>query len=326
MINRFRNLNPLNLILIIAIAIFLRLGVIMELPAKLSFDFVEPFAKLLIPIPLEHAFSPIANLFIALIITLIQAFIFNRIINKYNLIGKPTFLPALLYITTSCLLAPFVVLNPTLICNFLTLWMIEKLLSIYKREDVRSVMYDLGMIIAVGTIIYFPFIAMLPLLWASLFIFRPFSWREWAIGALGFCSIFFFLWVFYYWNDSTEIFYKIWLPLAAKFPTKIEINFYDYLVLIPVIVILIIGFIQLRSNFFRSFVQVRKSFQSLFVMFLLGILSFYLKADLQIYHFLLCVPPASVLMAYYFLNATKPWFYESLYLVLVSFIIYFQVV
>lgn len=324
MINRFRNLNPINLLSLIAVAILLRLGVLFHLPERLSFDFIEPFAKLLIPIPLENSFSPISNVFIALAITLIQAFIFNRVINKYNLIGKPTFLPALLYVTASSLFAPFELLSPTLICNFLTIWMIDKFLSIYKRDDVRTVMFDLGMIIALGTLIYFPFIAMLPLLWISLIIFRPFNWREWIIGILGFASIFFFLWVFYYWNDSTDQFFRIWLPLATRFPTNLEINLYDYLVLVPVLIIFIIGIIQLRNNFFRSFVQVRKSFQLLFFMFLLGIISFYLKADFRVYHFLLGVAPASILMAYYFLNATKRWFYESLYLSLAGFIIYFQ--
>jgi Family of unknown function (DUF6427) len=130
--------------------------------------------------------------------------------------------------------------------------------------------------------------------------------------------------VFYYWNDSLDNFYKIWLPLATKFPTNLKINLYDYLVLIPVVLVFLLGFLQLRDNFFKSFVQVRKSFQLLFFMFLLALVSFYLKSDFQVYHFLLCAASASVLMAYYFLNAGKRWIYESVYVLLAGFIIYFQ--
>jgi hypothetical protein len=234
-------------------------------------------------------------------------------------------LPALLYVTASCLLKSFLILSPTLICNFLTLWMIDRFLSIYKSDKVKSVMFDVGMIIGFGTLIYFPYIAFLPLLWITLIIFTPFNWREWLIGIFGFIVVFFFLWVFYYWNDSAGKFYQIWLPLTTRFPTNLEINYYDYLVLIPVIIILLIGIFQLRNNFFKSYVQVRKTFQVLFFMFLLVMVSFYLKTDFMIYHFLLAVPPASVLMSYYFLNATKRWFYESLYILLIGFIIYFQV-
>ena len=100
---------------------------------------------------------------------------------------------------------------------------------------------------------------------------------------------------------------------------------YDYLVLIPIIPILILAVYQLREKFFRSFVQVRKSFQLLFFIFVAALVSFYLKSDHPIYHFLLCIPPGAVFMAYYFLNAGKRWFYEGLYAVLIFSIIYFQI-
>ena len=325
MINQFRHLNPLNILLLVGIAILLRLGFLVNIPDKLSFDFIEPFAKLLIPIPLENAFNPQTNIFIAFWLVIIQAFILNRIVNKYNLIGKPTFLPALLYITASSLLKSFLILSPTLICNFLSIWMIDRFLSIYKRDEVKSVMFDIGMIIGCGSLIYFPYIAMLPLLWICLIIFRPFNWREWISGIFGFSIIFFFLWVFYFWNEAESKFYQIWAPLTTKFPTNLNINYYDYLVLIPVIVILILGIFHLRNNFFKSYIQVRKTFQVLFFMFSLVMISFYLKQEYMIYHFLLGIPAASILMSYYFLHATKRWFYESLYFILLGFIIYFQI-
>ena len=308
------------------VAVVLRLAVLAQLPDTLDFNFTEPFAIFLINVPLESFFTPFGDFCVALFLTLVQAFIFNKIINSYNLIGKPTFVPALIYVTVSSLFTPFVLLSPVLVCNFLVLLMIEKYLSIYRRDDVRSVMFDLGMIVAVGTLIYFPFIAMMVLLWISLIIFRPFNWREWLTGIIGFLTVFFFLAVYYYWNNSLNQFYNIWLPLSSKFQISFKINWYDYLVLIPVIIILVLGTFQLRSNFFRSFVQIRKSFQLLFFMLLLGLISFYLKPDFRIYHFLLCAPPGAVMMAYYFVQAGKKrWIYESMYLTLVGFIIYFQI-
>lgn len=325
MIKQFRSLNPFNILLLIGIVLIIRAGIFIRLPEQVSTDFTEPFTRLLISAPLENAFSPFTNVILSAFLLFIQSLIFNRIINSYNLLGKSTYLPALLYISAGSLFAPFLVLSPALFCNFLVLWMIEKFLSVYKRDSVSSVMYDLGMIIAIGTLIYFPFIAFLPVLWICLIIFRPFNWREWLAGIIGFITIFFFLAVFYFWNDSLNKFYEIWLPLASKFPTNIKVNLYDTLVLIPVALILILGFFQLQKNFFRSVVHLRKSFQLLFFMFLTGLVSFYLKEDLRLYHFLLCTPPATALMAYYFVHATQRWLYESLYIILVVSTIYFQI-
>jgi hypothetical protein len=324
MIKQFRSIHPLNIILLIGIATLLRVGILMQLPDQISFEFMEPFTRLLIDLPFENTFSPLANVLIAQIILIIQALIFNRIINQHGLLGKTTFLPALMYVTAGSLLSPFLLLSPALVCNFLLLWMIDKFLSLYKRDEVRSVTYDLGMIVAIGTLIYFPFISLLPLIWISLMIFRPFNWREWFAVISGFITIFFFLAVFYFWNDSLVKFYSIWLPLTTKFPTNLRINLYDSLVLIPVVIILVLGFFQLQQNFLRSVVQLRKSFQLLFFMFFIGLLSFYLKQNLVLYHFLFCVPPAAALMSYYFLHSGKRWLYETLYLVLTVSIIYFQ--
>lgn len=325
MIRQFRNLTPVNLFFLIIIAVILRITLLVDLPETFEFDFAKPFLRLLIPVPADSIISPFLNVSIALILTLIQASILNKIVNQHNLLGKPSFLPALMYVTASSIFMPFLVLSPALICNFLIIWMIEKFQSIYRRNEVGSVMFDLGMIVGVGTLMYFPFIAMFILLYVSLLIYRPFNWREWVIGLVGFATVYFFVAIYYYWNDSFENFYQIWLPLATPFPAKLGINFNDYIVLIPVIIILILSAYSLRRNFFKSYVQVRKSFQILFFMFVLAMISFYLKPHVRVYHFLLGVPAASVFMAYYFLHAKKRWVFESLYFLLVAFIIYFQI-
>ncbi|WP_316802162.1 DUF6427 family protein [Pedobacter nototheniae] len=323
MINQFRKLNPVNLILLLAYTFFMRMAIFYEMPAQLNFDFLEPFARLLININLENAFSPATNVFFAGILVFIQALTFNRIINNHNLLSKPSFLPGLMFVTGSSLFMPFMVLSPALICNFLLIWMIDKFLKLGKSANSITTVFDIGMIIGIGTLIYFPFIAMFLTIFLALLLFRSFNWREWVGGIVGYLTVFFFLAVFYYWNNNLSSFYQIWKPLGNKFPSVFKINYNDYLVLIPVVVIIILASLQLRENFFRSFISTRKGFQLLFFMFIVSAASFYLKPDFRIWHFLLCVPPGAVLLAYYFSNAKKRWFYETLFLLFVLSVQYF---
>ncbi|WP_254070895.1 DUF6427 family protein [Pedobacter sp. L105] len=306
-----------------AYTFFMRIAIFLRPPEQLNFEFLEPYTKFMIQIPIGNSFSITANLFCAGILIYIQAIVFNRVVNNHALLAKPSFLPALLYITGASLFEPFLILSPTLICNFLLIMIMDKLLKIGKSPNAIMIMFDVGMLIALGTLIYFPFVVMLLLIWLSLLLYRSFSWREWVSGLIGFLSIIFFLAVFYYWNDNLGMFYKIWLPLKNKFPSAFKIQYNDYLVLVPVAVMMVLAMIQLRENFFRSFISTRKAFQMLFFMFLLAILSFYTKPNFKLYHFLLCVPPGAVLLAYYFSNATKRWFYESLFLILVVAIQFF---
>lgn len=323
MINQFRTLNPINLLLLAAFTIFMRLAIYLQLPEHLNFAFLEPYAKFFITLPTGNPFSSGANVFFATIIIYLQALLFNRVINNHSLLAKPSYLPALLYVTGSSLFLPFMVLSAPLICNFLMIWMLDKFFKIGKVSTAMSMTFDIGMIVAFGTLIYFPFVVLLVLVWLGLLLFRPFSWREWFSGLLGFLNIFFLMAVYYYWNDNISQFYQIWQPLTNKFPSVLKINYNDYWVLLPVAVILILATIQLRENFFRSFIITRKAFQLLFFAFVLAIASFYTKPDFRVNHFLLSVPSGAVLLAYYFANAKKRWFYESLFAALIIAIQYF---
>jgi hypothetical protein len=325
MINFFKTLNPVRIFGLAVILFALRVGYLVNAPDRLDFAFSELFVRLLIiPKPHLHLISTAANVFFAGVVVFAQALLLNRLVNHFNLLGKPTFLPALMYITVSGLFTPFLVLSPPLICNFFLIWMLYKLFSFYKSTDAKSTAYDLGMIVALGALVYLPFIYMFLTIWIALGLFKPFNWREWIAGIIGYVTIFFFLAVYYYLNDRLGEFYTIWIPLGTRFPGAITIEYYDYLILIPVIIILVLGFIKLRQNFFRSYVQVRKSFQLLFVVFLIAGLSFYVKAAFQLNNFLLCAVPAAVFFAYYFLYAKGKWFYEILYGILLAGIVYFQ--
>ncbi|WP_448636270.1 DUF6427 family protein [Pedobacter panaciterrae] len=252
MINQFRNLNPINLLILFAYTFFMRMAIFADLPPSLQFEFLEPYTKFFIQMPLQNTFSPAGNVFFAGIIIFVQAILFNRVVNNHGLLSKPGYLPALLYVTASSLFMPFLILSPTLICNFLMIWIMDKFLKMGKSLNAIMTMFDVGMIIAIGTLIYFPFIVMLAMLWFTLLLYRSFSWREWISGLVGFLTIFFFVGVYYYWNDNLSMFYKIWLPLTNKFPSVFTINYNDYLVLVPVVVMIVLATLQLRENFLEA--------------------------------------------------------------------------
>lgn len=325
MISFFKALNPLNILWLAVILFVSRVGFLLTSPATTVFAFSEPVSRLLIsPGAFINPASTAYNVLLASICVFVQALLLNHLVNHYNLLGKPTFLPALMYITVSGLFTSFLVLSPPLLCNFLLIWMLFKLFSFYKSQDAKSSAYDLGMMVAVGSVIYLPFIYLFLALWIAMILFRPLNWREIVACILGYVTIFFFLAVYYYLYDDLNRFYYIWLPLGTKFPDSINIHYLSYLVLIPVIVILALCFVKLQQNFFKSYVQVRKSFQLLFIIFLIAGLSFYVKTPFSLSHFILCAVPCAVFFSYYFLYAKSKWFYESLYLLLLISIIYFQ--
>jgi hypothetical protein len=220
---------------------------------------------------------------------------------------------------------PFLILSPTLFCNFFIIGMIDKLLSIYYRTDNKAAMFDLGLIIAIGTLFYFPFILMFLMLWISLLLFKPFNWREWVTGLVGFATIYFILFLVYFWLGLASDFYKIWSPiLHPTFSSDINFDTHDYLALLAPATVILLFAISLQKSFYKNTIHIRKSFQLLFFILILGLASFYINSSHSEYHFLLAIPPLTIYMAYYFNFAKTRWVYESLYILMIIGFIYFQ--
>ncbi len=324
-INQHRKFSPINIFYVSIIGTFLCLGAFLHLPNELESFLLEPALLNLIGGKLDFNIRPSTNVIITLILTLAQAFFLNRIINHFNFLGKPNFLTALMFMTLVSLFLPFLVLSPIVICNFITISMIGKLFDIYKQADVKSLMFDLGMIVACGSLIYFPFIVMFFLLWIALMVFRPFIWREWVTPLLGFFTIYFLLGVVYYWLDMFNEFKAIFKPFSNDLPTSLNVDIHDYLVMVPIAMGLLFFLGILKDQYYKSIVHIRKSFQLLFFMLIIIVASFYLNDQININHFLLCAPPLSIYLAHYFTFSKSKWVYESLYLVIIAAIMYFQI-
>ena len=110
MINFFKALNPLNILWLAVLLFALRAGYMFHAPDKIDFAFTGLFNRSLVPVTGQYAISPVFNVLLAGLLVFIQALLLNHLVNHYNLLGKPTFLPALMFIAVSGLFTSFLVL------------------------------------------------------------------------------------------------------------------------------------------------------------------------------------------------------------------------
>lgn len=324
MIKLFRNAHPLHIFLLAGITFALRIVYIVHLPSGVQQPFVSLLQQMLLPHPYGFYISPINNVITAGIIVFIQALLLNLIINKYSVLGKQTYLPALFFIISCSILSPFLTLSPALLANFFLLYIFNKLLSSYKQPDAISTLFDIGLAIGLATILYFPLFVLLLWVWLCLIILRPFYWREWLSPLIAFLLIQFFLFVLYYYNEKLDLMLQFWQPLYSPLKIFIRLQASTYWVLLPLFIAFILGAIQLRLNFFKTFVLVRKTFIVLLLLLLVVLFSFYLNPVFQLSHFMLLAIPIATVCAYYFLNAQLKWIYETLFFLILVFVLYFQ--
>ncbi|TAH03343.1 MAG: beta-carotene 15,15'-monooxygenase [Sphingobacteriales bacterium] len=325
MIGQFKSSHPLNIFWLVIITVLLRIPFALNLQQEASQPFLQLLQNLLIPHQYYSNLTFLGNITLTALLIFLQAFLFNLIVNKHNLLGKQTYLPALLYVVFCSLLVPFLTLSVPLVCNFFILYIFNKLLQIYKQPDAIAPLFDIGLVIGLATIIYYPLAFLLFFCWACVIVLRPFYWREWLSSLIAFTTIQFFLAVYYYNHQNLGVFINMWQLF------KTPINFYDNLnlnqfwVLAPIAIVLLLALFKVGANFFKSFVLVRKGFIILLFMTFALIASFYLSQNFSINHFILLAIPVSFLMAYYFLYAKRKWIYETLFVAVLATIIYFEV-
>jgi len=88
LINQHRTLSGLNIFLVSLVGTVLCLGVYLHLPDRLTPVLFEPAIANLIGLEVGQNLSPQINVIITLLLTVLQAFNLNRVVNHFNLLGS----------------------------------------------------------------------------------------------------------------------------------------------------------------------------------------------------------------------------------------------
>jgi hypothetical protein len=252
---------------------------------------------------------------IAFIVVVAEAFLLNYIINENEILNKPTFLPALLYIVFMSCDTQLLTIYPLLFANFFILLAINRLMSSYRKDVAFSNAFDAGFLLSIATLFYFPCIVFLPLLIIGFILFRPFNWREWIISFIGTTVPYTFVFTYYFWNDVLDYWWnmKVFYP-GSKQLILISPGFYFMISVAALLVLLSFG--KLFVGFVDASQKNRKGISLLIWLFGLALLSMFLSPEISLQSFSALAIPASVFCANFFLRMRKIQWAELLFTLL----------
>lgn len=327
LIHQFRKYSPLNILLIIGLGIVMGSGILLNFSSLYSLVDGSWEKSKIIPKELTKLLTPYAGVWISMVLIILQGLSLNRLITHYNIFKAANYLTAGMYISLSFALPDFLIFTPVVLCNFILIRMLGKLFQLGVMNEVRGLMFDMGLLIALGTLLYYPFIAVLPLLWVALYVFRSFWWKEWIAPLFGFGVVYFMVALVYYIQDELHEFLPLLIPSFKEFhlPSSIH-GKKELLILIPVVPTLILSAFALQKYFYKSVVHLRQSFIVISYMIGFLVLSFFVFDSAKANHFLLLVPGLSIVFAYYYTYAVNKWIYESLFALLIVFAVFLQYV
>jgi hypothetical protein len=262
------------------------------------------------------------NITIALILVIAEAFLLNQIVNQNEVLTRPSFLPALLYIIFMSSNKAMLVLHPLIFSNFFLLLAINRLLDSYRKDKAYSQFFDAGFLIAIATLFYFPSIVFFPLLGSALIILRPFNWREWIISFTGSFIPYLLIGTVYFLRDSLD--YLLVDKMLFYFSKQLHFGTLSnsfYFTNSIQLGILILAGARLFTGLNSGPQKTKKGIVLLIWFLLAGIASIAITQEVSTSCFAALAISASVFYAHYFMNLKRSWLAEVLFLLFLGSII-----
>ena len=320
MIGLFRRKNPGNAFLLLFYGLILKFPIFLhpQLPTSSPEDnyLYDQVLKFLVSFTGK---TPVLYSVITFFLLFLQASLFNRICNHHKLLGKSSFLPGMSYMLVTSLFTSWNYFSAPLLINSLMMWVWYRMLNLYNSAQPGSAIFNIGVLIGVASMLYFPAIAFTLLILFALIIMRPFRIREWIVGLIGVTIPYYILFIFLFLSDKWKwsiIFpsFRFNLPII---PTDIWITISMVLLVIP----FVIGGFLVQANLTKMLIQVRKAWSLLLLYLMVITFTIFVNADAGYQTWLLTAIPFAAFHSSAYFFPQQRLFPNILHWVTFSFVI-----
>jgi hypothetical protein len=320
----FKANNPYNAFLLFVYGLLLKMPMFLHpvIPVAQKTDGFL-FKVLLKQLAIVGNNFPLIYPVITFILLFTQAITFNNLVSEQRLMQRSNYLTGMSYLLITSLFPEWNVLSAPLIINTLLVWVWARMSGLYNNTKAQATLFNIGMVIGVSTFFYFPSIAFAALVIFGLVVTRPFRPAEWLIALFGIITPYYFLLAYVFLTDKWKG-YKF-PGVAISYP-KFDKSGWAMMAIAIVLFATVIGLFFIQQNFRRQLVQTRKSWNLVFLYFLVAVFIPFINAAHTFHYWILCAVPLSSFVACTFQYSSRRWFTWSLHWLMVAFVIAFYFV
>ena len=258
--------------------------------------------------------SPLLACILGFILTLLSAFLLNRLLTRNEVVLKNSSLSALVFIALMSYFPFLLTLHQLSIATLILLMILERLYQSYNRSESLELTYVAGFLIGIASLFYLPFILFFLFLLVSFLLFRNIDWHEWIGSFIGLVTPFIFLSVYYFWFDK-------WMIKALEYKHFFLITFDPtafrepgFLILSGILLIfLIFGLFAVLARLSEKTIEIRKKTILLIWIIPVMVISMFFSASLLKYHLLISFITLSGLLSVYLLKIRKTFWQELIF-------------
>lgn len=302
LIHFFRKSYLFQYLLLLFISIVLWIGAIirpMAIPVD-SESYLTPAYSLLLSI-LNGNLT--LHAIIAMVLVISGALVFNYSLTKFDLVRKNTLVPAMIYIVLMSYSPSLLGLHPAALPALFTVLILFYLFQVYTEEEAYAQIYNIGLLIGISSLFYFPSIFLILFIWLTFVVYRLYSWREWVIPITGIITPYIFLFTFYFMVDNLEPAYLAYVDYFTKmtiFRFSFDFSILNYIITTLIILLSLWSAFLLLTDIQEKIISLRKRYWAIFYLLAIAILTYFISDVFFKWHQIFILIPASVFIAYAF--------------------------
>jgi hypothetical protein len=319
MLQFFRTNSPVAAIILLIYAVLVRLH-----------DFITPsdwqptnpdyFSKIIYGWVGTNGFVPSL---IALLLVFFQGFMLNQIITNNKMLQIPNYFTAVAYVLIASAIPEFLELHPLHFANTFFIIGINELFKSYRKYNAASELFNVGFCVAIGSLFYFSFNALLLFAIMGLLVVRSFNIKEISIILVGFFVPFFLIGTYLLWMDSFDSFRSIWanfylfdFNVVWEAATYAKLGLFSFL--------LVLAFVNFQSFYYRTNIQTQKYISMFYWAMLIALISLIYQSQVELGHLLILAPSLAVFLGFILTKLKNKAVAEFLHLSLLIIILILQ--
>lgn len=316
--------QPLYFLLIplIALALWIRSFI-----HPVAFTFYPGEDMMILYQPLSYIIGTnlLLNNIIAMLFTILLAFLILKLNVQYTFIKLRTFLPPSLFILITSGMPDLHAMHPVYPALLFLILALDRIFNSFDKEIIHSNAFDAGIYLAIGSLFYLNLVFFFPLLWFGFIIIKPkVNWREYVLSTLGFVLPWLAALTWYLIAGREN---ELWYMLQMNFTShqtflkeNLPIQIYaGYLILLT-----LLGSFFLLSQYEDKRISSRKFFKVFFWIFLISIILIVAHPAVSLEIIVILALPLTYLISNYFIFIKRQFWGEVFLYLLIAAVIFLQ--
>jgi len=259
---------------------------------------------------------------LSFVLMYIQALIINYFINSFRMISKPTYLPAMTYLLITTLLPEWNFLSSPLMATTLVLWALVILFRLYNVQVARGAIFNMGLLLGLGSCFYFPVAAFLLSFLLGMMILKPFRVNEIILFLLGALTPYYFYGTYLFLTNQLS--FSKFLPRVWVNVPVVQSNVWLAVSTVLLAIPFLVGGFYVQSHLHKMLIQVRKNWSILLFYLVLAFFVPFINTHSSFSNWVLIAAPFACFHAAAYFYLPKKWIANFLFFLTTGFIIYLE--